>query len=729
MKRLHLLLGVLLACVSLPVILAAQTAPGAPSLPAILVADDVYLSGDDTLVAEGNVEAIYQGRRLQAKAITYDRAKDTLEITGPIILQEQGNTLILADAGMLDGDLQNGLLSGARIVMENQVQLAANELRRVNGRYMQLYKTSVTSCKVCHDGRPPLWQIRARRVIHDLQERQLYFDDAQLRVLDTPVFYLPRLRLPDPTLERATGFLIPSLKNSTLLGFGAKVPYFIRIGDHKDLTLTPFLSTKTRTLEFRYRQAFRNGTIEVEGAASDDDLGGRSQRGYIFAEGEFDLPKDFQLTFNLEAVNDDTYLVDYSYSNKDRLSSEVAVERARRDEYIRGAVTHFRTLRVGESNSTLPTLVTNAEYQRRIFPNRLGGELFLAAAAHNHFRSSDLEIDGADFDRFADGRDVTRLTASADWHRNWILPGGVLGKVQTGLAFDGFEINQAGTTSASSASEVTPSAAVHLRWPLQKVTGTGVSHVIEPMVQLAWVGGSNPDVPNDENTRIEFDEGNLFNLSHYSAPDRRERGTMAAYGVNWTRIDPDGWQSSLALGQVVRDEQQLESDGSPSFSKVSGLQTRFSDVLVAGQFKNANGLTVTARSLFDDAFDPTKAEARASWRNDLADIGATFVWLRNDPAEERPGTVSEWAFDGSYRVAKHWTGNAEWRYDAIADRSIRAGVGVNYTNECVDIAISVSRRFTSSTILEPSTDIGFTVGLRGFTTKTGDKSYVRTCRK
>jgi len=133
--------------------------------------------------------------------------------------------------------------------------------------------------------------------------------------------------------------------------------------------------------------------------------------------------------------------------------------------------------------------------------------------------------------------------------------------------------------------------------------------------------------------------------------------------------------------------------------------------------------------LFDSAFDTTKAEARAKWENDATKLSATYIWLGTDVAENRPGTISEWAFDGSYRVTQHWTGNAEWRYDVASDRSVKAGVGMTYTNECVDISLSASRRFTSSTILSPSTDISLTVGLRGFSTRTEDKSYVRTCRK
>ena len=159
------------------------------------------------------------------------------------------------------------------------------------------------------------------------------------------------------------------------------------------------------------------------------------------------------------------------------------------------------------------------------------------------------------------------------------------------------------------------------------------------------------------------------------------------------------------------------------------MQGSTSDLLIAGQINTQNGLTFTARSLFDEVFDTTKAEARASWSNAALDLGATYIWLPRDPQELRPGTVSEWAFDASYRLSRHWTGSAEWRYDVASDESVNAGVGVTYTNECVDVTLSASRRFTSSTILEPSTDISLTVGLRGFSARAEDKSYVRECKK
>ncbi|WP_363323303.1 LPS assembly protein LptD, partial [uncultured Tateyamaria sp.] len=328
----------------------AGMAPAQTSaVPAVLVADDIQVTRDRRLIARGNVEAFQNGTRLTAQSIEYNPDTGALTITGPIVIDDGAGTRILANQAELSNDLQNGLLTGARLVLNDQLQLASVQMNRVNGRYTQLYKTAVTSCHICGDDpRPPLWQIRAKRVIHDEEERQLYFDHAQLRIRNTPILYLPRLRLPDPSQDRATGFLIPELQSNSRLGTGLRLPYFIKLGDHRDLTLTPYIANNTRTLEFRYRQAFKRGRIIFEGALSDDELQPNDSRGFLFGAGEFNLNRDFVLQFDIEAVSDDAYLNDYGYFNKDRLDSQIQVSRARRDEFIRLSYINYKSLRDDE---------------------------------------------------------------------------------------------------------------------------------------------------------------------------------------------------------------------------------------------------------------------------------------------------------------------------------------------------------------------------------------------
>jgi LPS-assembly protein len=566
-----------------------------------------------------------------------------------------------------------------------------------------------------------LWQIRAKRVVHDQQERQIYFDNAQLRILDVPVFYIPHMRLPDPTLKRATGFLIPELRNDSQLGTGVKAPYFIKLGDHRDLTLTPYLSNNTTTLEMRYRQAFRRGTIEFSGAISQDSLTTQNTRGYLFGTGKFQLNRDYVLSFDLKSTSDNAYLLDYDYSDADRLESVVAIERSKRDENTRFALTHYNSLRTTESNATLPTIIGSAETERRFFPKAIGGEGRLQLGAYGHHRTSTLNVDSIDADNVVDGRDVARLNGEVSWRRSWTLMAGLRAGVTTALAFDAIRTEQ-DATSDTFVSQLTPAVAAHLRWPMVKTSKGGTAYVIEPIAQIGWVGGDTLNIANDESTRVEFDEGNLLSLSRFPSVDRRERGVVGAVGFSWSRIDPSSWGANLTFGQVYRDT------NNPDFTDSSGLAGQTSDLLVAGQIKTQSGLTLTARTLFDPTDGLNKAEAHAGWSNTKLALDASYVWLGADAAEDRANTLSEWSLDSSYRMSKHWTGLMNWRFDVAASETVKAGVGLEYRNECVKVNFSVSRRFTSSATVTPSTDIGFTVALLGFSAASSDASYTRQCK-
>ena len=714
MRRLVLILLLLLP-LSAP---AQEPRPRAEA--AVLVADQLYITPERVLVASGNVEAFQGTRRLRAQAIRYDQKNGALSIEGPIVLSDGADTVFLADAAELDPALRDGILTGARLVLNQQLQLAAQQINRVEGRYSQLYKTAVTSCRVCDDGRPPLWQIRAKRVVHDALERQLYFDQAQFRIGTIPVFYLPRLRLPDPTVTRTTGFLVPSVRTTSQLGVGVKVPYFITLGDHRDLTLTPYLSSSTTTLEYRYRQAFVNGRIQFDGAITRDDERPGETRGYLFGFGRFDLPRDYVLDFRIEATGDDAYLRDYGYSDADRLRSEVGVSRARRDKFTRATITNFKSQREGEVNATLPTLVLDGEHERRLFPTRIGGELRLGVQAHSHTRRSTLAVDGPDADSIVDGRDVARIGGSVEWLRGGTLGFGLRADLRLGASFDAFNVAQDAGFPGSQ-SQVTPHAALTLRYPLLRRGDAGVAQLLEPVVQLGWSGGERLNLPNEESTRVEFDQGNLLAMSRFPQPDRRERGTVGVLGVNWARFDPNGWDSYVTVAQVFRDA------ADPAFSTTSGLSGSTSDFLIAGQLKSADGLALTARGLLNEQLNVSKAELRGDWAFARGRLGGSYVWLIEDPAEDRDREFSEITFDGSLAINRFWTASADWRYDVASDNVATAGIGLSYQNECVNLDLRVDRRYTTSTSVEPSTNIGFNVALRGFSASKGTERYVRSC--
>ena len=101
---------------------------------ATLVADSVALTGTSVIVAQGHVEIFFQGRRLTASLIRFDGNTNRLKIEGPIVLTDDRGTFIIADQADLAADLTNGILTSARVVLNQQMQIAAAQVQRVDGR-------------------------------------------------------------------------------------------------------------------------------------------------------------------------------------------------------------------------------------------------------------------------------------------------------------------------------------------------------------------------------------------------------------------------------------------------------------------------------------------------------------------------------------------------------------------------------------------------------------------
>lgn len=685
---------------ALLLLLAAATLPAAAQAQgtATLLADRIEVDGEDRLRAEGNVEVFYDGTRMTAAAVVYDRAADRLEFTGPLVIVSPDGAVLAAEEATLDPQLRNGLLRGARLVLDRRLQLAATRIDRAEGRYSQLRGAAATACSVCGD-RAPLWDIRATRVLHDEDARQLYFENAIFRVRGIPLLWLPRLRLPDPTLNRARGLLLPDIVTNDRLGFGLKFPYFIPIGDHRDLTLRPYLSAQTRTLEARYRQAFRRGTIEVNAAFSEDTLVDPA-RAYLFLDGDFALGRGYRLDFGLQGVTDDTYLIDYGYSFADRLRSGATLQRVRPDEMLRGRLAYFDSLRQTESDGSLPPYMADLRYERRLRPSTLGGTLALSGEVESFLRTEGTPGEA--------GRDVTRAGAGARWQRDWVIGPGVLAEARSLLALDYYAISD-DPQAPRDVLRAAPGAGVSLRWPLvRQEAGGGVTDVLEPYLGLSWSDLLGEEVPNEDSTQIEFDEANLFFLDRFPGEDARETGSRTTLALSWTRSAPSGAAAALTFGRVLRDEPV------PEFTRSSGLAGRQSDWLVAARLDLPRGFSLNTRTIFDQDFDFAKTGGRLDWRAARFDIGATYVWLPPDPDEQRTGPVSEWAVNGGYRVSERLSLRGDARYDVAASRPRNAGLAIAWQNECVTVDLSLARRYTSSGKIEPSTEFGVQVGLTGF---------------
>lgn len=691
---------------------------------ATVLADSVMLQPDRTLIAAGGVVVWHQGARLVASRIVVDGASGALTIEGPIHLSRPGadpesDAILIADSAQLDSQLQDGIIRGARLVLARELQLAAQEAERSEGgRVTRLRQVAASSCQICASDPTPLWEIRARSITHEADRRVIRFQHPQFRAFGLPLAAVPfTVTAPDPTVERMSGLLRPSFRTTSSLGFGIKLPYFQTLGDHADLTLTPYLSaSRTRTLELRYRQAFRQGAMEWNGAITRDDIRPGETRGYLFGSAAFQLPRGYNLGVQLQMASDRAYLLDYDITDADRLWSGITLTRVRRDKMVFARAGNYHSLRDDEDNATSPAQVADVLWQRRFTPDLIGGEAIMEWSLHAHRRPSD--EDGID------GRDMARGSFGLDWRRSRILPGGFVGAALMGVDASLYRIAQDDDYDDTVA-RVDPRIGIELRWPLLGHSG-GATHLVEPVAQVLWSPrGRDGAVPNEDSRLIEFDEGNLFSHNRFPGWDARETGLRANIGATWTRIDPTGWSLGLTGGRVFRrDSEQIFAADSP-------LAGDRSDWLVAAHYDSGTGLALVNRALFNDSFEFSRNELRIGWMRTDLQLSAGHLWIDSDEAEDRSFDTSELTANVGWKITEGWWGNAETRYDFSAERAQKAALDVTYSNECVTLEMGLSRRFTRTDTVKPETSFDLSVRLGGFGAQKDGRGMVarRSCMR
>ena len=512
------------------------------------------------------------------------------------------------------------------------------------------------------------------------------------------MFFFPYLRLPDPSLKRATGFLVPQLTTSTTLGTALKTPYFFKLSANKDITLTPVLSAKTNTLNYRYRQAYKTGQLHVEGAISHDTLLPNHSRGYLIGNAAFKLKNGYSLGMQLQSVSDPSFLFEYDVSEIDRLESNITVKRTQRQKNSELRFSNYQSLRDSENNSTQPTLVTEGFTQRRLHPGSIGGVLDLETSFLASYRYSDEDFDGYD---------NARLSFVTNWHRNWQYKNGIIVDVETKLEASQYVMRQ-NQTLAPNMLRLSTAPAFGIRWPFSRSMGDGSVRLFEPRIQLAGLRSFSLKPLNQDSTRVEFDEGNLFRLNRSPGFDQTETGPRLNIGISGVTNHKNGTNTGWKIGRVYREKDIA------IFSNSSGLSGSISDWLVVGSLETTSGIELVARALVKDAGDITKTEARFIWQNSEHEIATSHVGLSADIMEGRTTSLSSLALNWKYNLSSNWQSISEFQLDSAVGRLSKLNLGFNYENECVKIDFSASRRFSTSAILNDKTEFGLTIELLGF---------------
>ncbi len=679
-----------------------NTAPATnPSV--LLSADEVTYDQElGIAVARGHVE-ISQGERiLLADTVTYNQITRQVAAVGNISLLEPGGNVIFADYFDLTDDLRDGVAQNIRILLSDQSRFAAAGGARSRGNRTELRQAVYSPCALCNDDptRPPLWQVKAARVVHDQVAQEVTYTDASLEFFGIPIAYTPYFEHADPTASKKSGFLVPEIGNSSRLGAILKTPYFFNIAPNRDATLEPIFTSKEGVvLSGEYRERLVNGEFQVSGSITRtdrrDSLGNRTNddddRGHIFSKGRIDLNDRWRGGYDLERATDDTYLRRYGFRSPNTLRSRAFAEGFNGRQYTSVDAYAFQGLRAEDDPGTTPLVLPMFNYNFVGEPGRLGSRYTLDANALSIYRS--------------EGTNMRRLSLKGGWQLPYTAPAGDVYTLSTVVQSDAYDVSEVLNFAAPNtatrngfAGRVIPQIGLDWRYPLVRHEGA-IHQLIEPRLGLVMApnGGNPPKIPNEDSQSLEVDDTNLFSLNRFSGLDRVDGSQRVNYGLNLGAFGDGGGVTSLFIGQSYR----LNADD--TFPNGSGLEDNLSDFSARLRITPNRYLDLLYRVRIDkDDFVARRSELAAEAGPPLLRLSANYVFFDRSSASGQFGDREEVNARLSSRFTENWEASIRTRQDITENGgTLLSGVGINYEDECFYIALNVDRRFTIDRDLRP----------------------------
>lgn len=673
--------------------------------PALLTADQVTF--DETLgvvTATGNVELSQGDRIVLADNVTYNQRTHVVVATGNIRLLEPTGDVIFSDYAELTEDLREGFIRNIRMLLADDSRVAGNEGERTSGRFTRIDHAVYSPCDLCATDptRPPLWQLRAVRVVHDNEAKEVRYRDATLEMFGIPVAYTPYLSHPDPSLDRKTGLLASSFGNSLDLGPFLRTYYYIDVAPDKDATLElSEFGNQGPLLGGEWRQRFEMGSLQLNGSITRGDYvgdsGGTQQqhigefRGHLSGKGQFDLTDTWRTGFTASRTTDKNYLRQYYDLRKDMLQSRAFVEGFRGRDYAAATAYAFQDLRPVLREEE-PLVLPLAEFSALGEPGSLlGGRWSLDAGllAISRLR----------------GTDTRRASTEVGWQRDFLSRAGFITTVGTSLRGDVYyadDFRRADLPTTAAPGDITtgrlfPQAQVTVRYPLAR-QGESSQQLIEPIaaVMMAPNAANNPRIPNEDSQDLEFDETNLFRTNRFTGTDRLEGGLRAAYGLRAGIFGYGGANANLFVGQSYRVHQDSSAPTG------SGLENNFSDYV--GRFRTGYLPWVDLDYGFRYDNETLKARRHAVTVSSgppvfRASIGYNFLNQSPDirTADATAGEMVEYAnFGASSVLNKYWTAKVAHSQAMRPSPGPRGSAAtLQYQDECLTFQLLGRHDFTA----------------------------------
>ena len=586
-----------------------------------------------------------------------------------------------------------------KIDQRNKPRVFANTLK-INKQNTEFNKSIFTLCDYREKDKCPPWSIQASKMLHDSEKKTIYYDNAVIKVYDLPIFYLPKLSHPDPSVKRRSGFLVPTLADSKNLGFGMSIPYFFAISDDKNFTFkSKFYANENPLFIGEYHQAFKNSSFIAdfgftEGYNETSPTKTKGSKSHFFSKfvKNFSSKNDSEntLSLSLQNVSNNKYLKLYKLKsnlvdfNQDTLESSLDFTHQDEDIFFGLNASVFETLK-DDYNDKYEYIAPEITLDKNLLSSETLGNLDL---------QTNVKVHNYDTNKL-----TNFLVNDLNWtSKDFLHKSGFKTKFLSNFKNINYESKNVGLYKEDPTSEIYGALGYQSEIKFQKSGGVN-KHFLTPKFFVRYAPGSM----RKETSGSRINPLNVFDMDRLNHINNFETGLTGTFGLDY-EIKNNDKNFDFSIAQIVNNEENKK------MSSESSLDEKLSDLVGEVNVDIAKNINLKYNFALDQNYKDLNYNDLGTQMN-FGALNVDFNYLQE---KNHIGNKDYFTTKLSYKNNDDGILSFETKRNLITNSSEFYNLSYEYINDCLRAGLVYRREFYNDSELEAENSLFFKITLTPF---------------
>ena len=672
----------------------------------LVYADSISYDEEDNIVAKGNAKVFQNNKLILSDLIIINKIDKKIILPSKFTFKDEGDNFFQGENGYFLKDLEFAEFDNPKIRLNDGSRLIGKKLKR-NGKIDIITKGVYTPCNsrikignfIC-----PTWQLEGEKILHDNNNLFLYQKHSKMRVLNTPVFYIPYIVAPSPLRkDRKSGFLTPSVALNffdTKTSQSTSFPYYFNIDIDKELLFTPIINygggvDASQRFIFDYNQILSGGNFKTD-LTFDSNFENKNSNKWLTDASlitNFSKNLNHQYRINIDSAlqTSKNYIQitkpndDLSYTNS--LSTNFNLEGfnlRKIDDQLNLSINFYQTNQENEDNKTIPTVFPKFKYFSG-YQNRLGYLSHSTYEFYNIFREKSSIIHA---------KKQQKISHKLNFKKEIV-------NFNSKISLDTEIYNQLFNTEnklinsnnykTGSYYRLFPILGISTESPF-KLKKYFSDLTLNPSLKIVITPGiSNSNkLSNEDSTNNDFNIDNIYRLNRFSGNDKMDNSKRITFGLS---AYTSNFNSKLY--------QSYEFTKNSNFHKEQGNDDNLSDLIGSIEYYKDNEISYNFRYDVNDAYLKkqninlksvmTYGTVELSYLDENSKI--------NNIVSKDTETINYSLL--SKKFSKFSKINLSGLYDLKEEINKEYSIGYSYFDECFGINIDFNRKSYEENNLKP----------------------------